>query len=393
MKHSPGQLLLSKSHFSLGNNLRDIGRLEAAEESYKKSILIKPDNTDAHNNLGTVLQELGRSEEAEESYKRAIDIKEDNSGAFNNLGSVLQELGRLKEAEKSYKQAIALNPDFAEAIFNLGIMFYQQNQFNKAAEQFTLIDFHMSKTYLLHCFYMEDRQSNFYDHLDYLTINDINNAVIGSLVSRSNIRYGINKDNPFCNKPLDYILQTNLLDKCDFKSIFIDAVKTILNDDKIQNRNQPLLTNGDLTAGNIFAQINPITDSIQETIRLEIEKYRTYFKDSKEGFITNWPKSYTLYGWLVNMKNGGKLDPHMHERGWLSGSIYINVPPKIKQDSGNLVVCIEGEKLITKKSHEKISVDVVTGSLCLFPASLLHYTIPFESDQERIVLAFDVIPK
>jgi hypothetical protein len=28
--------------------------------------------------------------------------------------------------------------------------------------------------------------------------------------------------------------------------------------------------------------------------------------------------------------------------------------------------------------------------LCLFPSSLLHYTIPFESNQERIVLAFDV---
>jgi hypothetical protein len=36
---------------------------------------------------------------------------------------------------------------------------------------------------------------------------------------------------------------------------------------------------------------------------------------------------------------------------------------------------------------------VVTGSLCLFPASLLHYTIPFESEEERVVLAFDVVPK
>ena len=38
------------------------------------------------------------------------------------------------------------------------------------------------------------------------------------------------------------------------------------------------------------------------------------------------------------------------------------------------------------------SIDVVTGSLCLFPSSLLHYTIPFESDEDRIVLAFDMIP-
>ena len=42
--------------------------------------------------------------------------------------------------------------------------------------------------------------------------------------------------------------------------------------------------------------------------------------------------------------------------------------------------------------ENKKSIDVVTGSLCLFPSSLLHYTIPFESEENRIVLAFDMIP-
>ena len=52
------------------------------------------------------------------------------------------------------------------------------------------------------------------------------------------------------------------------------------------------------------------------------------------------------------------------------------------------------KKLPLSGSENKAeSIDVITGSLCLFPASLLHYTIPFESDEERIVLAFDVVPK
>ena len=94
------------------------------------------------------------------------------------------------------------------------------------------------------------------------------------------------------------------------------------------------------------------------------------------------------------MKSGGKLSPHMHEKGWISGSIYINVPLKSNPDSGNLVVCIDGEDhLAVGKIPREISIDVTTGSLCLFPSSLLHYTIPFESEEERIVLAFDVVPK
>ena len=78
----------------------------------------------------------------------------------------------------------------------------------------------------------------------------------------------------------------------------------------------------------------------------------------------------------------------MHDFSWLSGSIYVNVPSKLQTDSGNLVVCINDNE---NKKNKK-SIDVVTGSLCLFPSSLLHYTIPFEAEEERIVLAFDVMP-
>ena len=82
----------------------------------------------------------------------------------------------------------------------------------------------------------------------------------------------------------------------------------------------------------------------------------------------------------------------MHENGWVSGSVYINILPVLKSESGNLVLCIEDDPMAVN-GNAKQSIDVVTGSLCLFPASLLHYTIPFESEEERIVLAFDVVPK
>jgi len=45
------------------------------------------------------------------------------------------------------------------------------------------------------------------------------------------------------------------------------------------------------------------------------------------------------------MKSGGELQPHIHSAGWLSGSIYINIPPKSKTDSGNLVIIYNAYKL------------------------------------------------
>jgi hypothetical protein len=168
----------------------------------------------------------------------------------------------------------------------------------------------------------------------------------------------------------------------------------ILNDAKLNNRSQNLLTNGLQTSGNLFALENILIDEIKKLVELEIENYRLHFKDSEEGLIKNWPDTYSLHGWLIRMKNGGALRPHMHEKGWISGSIYINVPPRLNANDGNLVVCIEDDAMLSEtQDNKKNIIDVTTGSLCLFPASLLHYTIPFESDEDRIVLAFDVVPK
>ena len=50
------------------------------------------------------------------------------------------------------------------------------------------------------------------------------NAVIGSICSRAEVKYGVKKENPFCNDPLDYVLKTNLIEKYDFKNVIVDCV-------------------------------------------------------------------------------------------------------------------------------------------------------------------------
>ena len=94
------------------------------------------------------------------------------------------------------------------------------------------------------------------------------------------------------------------------------------------------------------------------------------------------------------MQTGGSLMPHIHERSWLSGSLYINVPPKADPDCGNLKVAVGVSSDVAGMiDHQETTVNVSTGSLVLFPASVMHHTVPFQSEQDRIVLAFDTIPQ
>ena len=347
----------------LGAVLIQTGRISESLVANQKSIKLTPQDAEAHNNLGNTLKELGRLEEAEASYTQAIALKPDYAEAYNNLGNMHQELDRFDESEASLRQAITLKPDYIKAHIIL-------------------------LTYL----YFLDKESLFVAELDYLINQDEANAVTGSLTCRSELKYGLEKPNLFCREPLKYVLHIDLNSQYDFEEIFVEKARSILNENKISNRKQSLLVNGYQTSGNLFDIENSFTEKIQKAIRLEIEKYRINFKNSEEGLIKKWPTEYSLYGWLISMKSGGELQPHIHDLSWLSGSIYINVPLKSKADSGNLVVSLGEEKdaTDTRMNVEKI-INVVTGSLVLFPGSLTHYTIPFEAEEERIVLAFDVM--
>jgi tetratricopeptide (TPR) repeat protein len=385
---------LADAHNNLGVALKDLGKLDEALASYNKALAINPDYAEAHSNLGLALQDLGQLDEAVASYNKAISIKPDYAEAHNNLGNALQDLGKPDEAVVNYNRALTFKPDYAEVHCNLGIFLFERRQYEKAVEHFKLTDFGKSKSYILKCLYEQDEQSLFYDQLDDLISQGEINSIIGSLSSRSEIRYRTSRPNPFCKDPLNYVLKTDLTEQCDFKNTFVNTTKNILNSGMVPLKNQGLLTNGHQTAGNLLLSETDFMSEIKEILETEVEKYRVYFKDSEEGFIKNWPTDYNLYCWLISMKSGGELKPHMHEEGWISGSVYINVPPKIETDSGNLVVCIDDKEDVTGvEANSKMSIDVITGSLCLFPASLLHYTIPFESEEERIVLAFDINPK
>jgi len=241
---------------------------------------------------------------------------------------------------------------------------------------------------VLKTMYDRNLESELKNQLDKMINRGENNSNVGSFVSRCNFRYKHDRQNPFCNEPLKYVYEIDLNHQYQLLEDFTKPITNFLKDNTSTPKQQGLISNGYQTDGNLFEDETIDTNAIQKIIHLEVKKYRENFKNSEEGFLKNWPEEYTLNGWLISMKSGGKLKPHMHEYGWLSGSIYINVPKKKTIDSGNLVVCIDDKDEINKKS-----IDVMTGSLCLFPASLLHYTIPFESDEDRIVLAFDVKSK
>ena len=380
-------------HNNLGMLHKILGKYEEAISKFSKAILLNPDYAEAHENLGYVYQELGRFEDAELSYRDAIALKPSNSAIHNNLGLVLRFLGKFEEALTCFQEAISLKPDNDGAHINLGQEFFRVANYKKASKHFGISKIQKAKSYNLRCLYYIE-ESLFFDLLDKLILEKERNAIVGHIGCLSKVKFNSDRKNLFCENPLQYIYTNDLKVDNDFTQDFITPTKEILYKNKTPTRRQDLLINGTQSFGNIFESQNDSIKKIKKIILNEIKKYRSHFRQSKEGFIKYWPNDFDLYGWLIKMNSEGKLHPHMHDTGWITGSVYINIPNKITPESGNLVVSInDREQPFQQQLIQEKVIDVFTGTICLFPASLLHHTIPFSSKEDRIVLAFDVVPK
>ena len=91
------------------------------------------------------------------------------------------------------------------------------------------------------------------------------------------------------------------------------------------------------------------------------------------------------------LKGEGYNTPHIHPAGWLSGVVYLKMPKSIKKNEAGIEFSLHGEDYLVKNRSIPTKTIVPTiGDLVLFPSSLFHKTIPFKSNEERIVIAFDI---
>ena len=124
------------AYSNMGIALKDKGELDAAIDSYKQAIKIKPDYAVAYNNMGVVLKDKGELDAAIDSFKQAIKIKSDYADAYSNMGIALKDKGELDAAIDSYKQAIKIKPGYADAYYNMGNVLKDKGELDVAIDSY-----------------------------------------------------------------------------------------------------------------------------------------------------------------------------------------------------------------------------------------------------------------
>lgn len=376
---------------NLGLILKEQGKFEEAIEHYQKALQIKPDYIKSINNLGLILKEQGKFEEAIEKFKLIIKLNPKNYLTYNNLGNAYKDNGNYHEAISCYEKALELNPEFNEVHNNLANAFNSIGEIKKALLHFKKSKDYRSVAQVLECLYELDEQSEYQEHLKHLCkINPLNRRVsaISAYVACQNF-----SDNPydFCKNPLDFIKISNV-GKSDLN--LNELEKDVSKLPSIWNLYNTATKSGYHTVGNLFkSNFNSIA-KLEQIIKNEIELYKNYFSKNNCGFITSWPTKTNLTGWCVSLSKSGHLESHIHPSGWLSGVFYLKMPKKIKGNEGYLEFSLHGHnyKIIDKNLIPTKVHPPNIGDIALFPSSLFHRTIPFDSLEARVSIAFDLMP-
>ena len=375
-----------------------LGDYEKALRIFETLLVKNPNNTLFLGNLGNIYLEIGKLDNAETCFLKCVEIDPKDVNFALNLGNLYSTRTKFDQAlfvfEKmlldqknlTKEQQSNLNYRIAEIYRKKGISF-----FDKAISHYSFSNKPLSNAHRLELIYLTKDKTTFCREEELIGGAENSNPLLGAVQKHASIRYDKPDNNLFCKKPFDYIEHSKLTSEEGFTDDLITQLLEVKSD--LDHTPQALIKNGEQTAGNFLLSDDPSVRLIKKIIVKRITRYRNYHSASKEGFIKNWPKNINLHGWIIELKRGGSLGSHMHKLGWLSGSLYLRHKKLSGQNQGNIIFDLHGSDYPTdSKIFPQKEFDIEKGDIILFPSSIFHKTVPFESEDSRVTLAFDIKP-
>lgn len=379
---------------NLGTVLQLQGQLQAARQCYQRALQYRND-AQGQFNLGTVLHDLGEHDQAITAFRAALQLDNQFADAWNNLGETLRDKGDMDEAVRCYHEALQIQPQHDRAAYNLGEYYCLANKLMDAIPYFEASQFADAKDRVLQCLYKTRQFELFKQRFDALRHNHSHNSILlGTLSTHYAINFNQQNEYSFCDSPMDYVVHTRIDELAEENSVLLNQLLHDIEHLAIAERKQGRLYYGIQSAGNLLQRSESSFQQLSALIQAKVREYKNRFSDSNSQIIKQFPERIEFSSsWYLRMKKGGYLTSHIHEEGWISGCIYLQLPDKNHAHEGSFEYGTDGDDY--PRLHDNFPCQIVdqqVGDLVLFPSSLFHRTLPFHSDQQRVCVAFDIKP-
>ncbi len=383
---------------AIGTAFQAQGELEEAIEYYKKALNIQSDARN-HYNLAAGLRTQGSLDESIEQFEKSLLLNENNPEALTSLGDALWHKGKTDEGLEKLNKAVEIDPAHPQANYNLAVFLSDNNELEKALKHFQIAKIHDWQERSLYCLYKTEKYEDFKIELDKVIKNKKNDSpFLATLSSHHAINFKTKDEYNFCTNPLDFAAHMNIKELAEPNSTLLNELLEDIKKEEISKRTQSRLHHGTQSSGNLFKRPEGSFKTLSKLIANSIKEYyeKNKDKDKNSIFVKQFPKNLDFNSsWYVKMQSGGHLESHIHEEGWVSGSVYLSIPKEKKDpNEGAIELSLHGDNYPKKHNNFPTKTyPVKVGDVVFFPSSVFHRTIPFKSNEERICIAFDVKPQ
>ncbi len=148
---------------------------------------------------------------------------------------------------------------------------------------------------------------------------------------------------------------------------------------------------GSQTSQRLTLSPDPVVRAFFEAVNGPIRRHVDSLRRNSHGLIAPLPDDFRFNGeWSVKLRAQGYHTGHLHPRGWLSSACYISLPAAIEHDREGWLKFGEPGVPTLPRLPAEFFVKPQPGQLVLFPSYMWHGTVPFQSDEARLTIAFDL---
>ncbi len=156
------------------------------------------------------------------------------------------------------------------------------------------------------------------------------------------------------------------------------------------------LRGGTQTPDHLFDSGHELVDRLQLRIAEAVRRYVEDMRGPESHPLLSRRRADFHYAgsWSSRLASCGFHVNHVHPAGWISSCYYAGVPPAAgdAQSKQGWIKFGEPGHALALSDPIRHAVQPVPGRLVLFPSYMWHGTIPFQDDEVRTTIAFDVVP-
>ena len=375
------------------------GKLEEAISFFKKSLTIFEDARGNYNIAGAY-RNLGNLSLSIKHYRRAVEIGSGEAEFYSDLGDALWHEGNIKEANRFLRMAVEVNSSHPRSNYQLGIFLYDNKAFIEAIQYFESAQIGDWEERVLYCLYKLEKYDQFKQKLDSLVKQKNSSPFLATLSAHYAQNFKIKDPYNFCPSPLNFVCHEQIPELLENNQHLIkELIEDIKTASVLKRKYQYLFkgSSGEQSGGHLFRRPEKSFKKLSDALIKTINRYYLRYQNEDNEFIRSFPKNISFIGaWYVKMQSGGYLSSHIHEEGWISGAVYLSIPKDSGLDGqeGAIELSSDGDEY--PRLHDEFEKKVIlpnVGDVIFFPSSVFHRTIPFDSKEERICIAFDVKPE